>query len=133
VQIDPARGSISFAGQRGINGNVMVDGTDYNNPFFGGTRGGERSGFVPTVPQSSLEEFQVVTTGYAAEYGRSTGGVLNAVSKSGTNAIHGEAFYQIRHKETGLQTPFKSQNLETLQQFGGGAGGALIKDKLLYF
>ena len=51
VQINPQRGSISFAGQRGIYGNVMVDGADYNNPFFGGTRGGERSNFVPTIPQ----------------------------------------------------------------------------------
>jgi hypothetical protein len=133
VQIDQVRGSISFAGQRGINGNVMVDGTDYNNPFFGGTRGGERSGFVFTIPQSSVQEFQVITTGYAAEYGRSTGGILNAVSKSGTNEIHGEAFYQVRHKETGLKTPFGTQNLETLQQFGGGAGGAFKKDKLFWF
>ena len=133
VQIDQARGSISFAGQRGINGNVMVDGTDYNNPFFGGTRGGERSGFVFTIPQSSIQEFQAVTTGYAAEYGRSTGGILNAISKSGGNTTHGEAFYQIRHKETGLQTPFLTQNLETLQQFGGGAGGAVKKDKLFWF
>ena len=62
VQIDPARGSISFAGQRGINGNVMVDGADYNNPFFGGTRGGERSNFVPTIPQTSIAEFQAITT-----------------------------------------------------------------------
>lgn len=133
VQIDEQRGSISFAAQRGINGNVMVDGTDYNNPFFGGTRGGERSGFVPTIPQSSIEEFQAVTTGYAAEYGRSTGGVLNAISKSGTNEYHGEAFYQIRHKETGLLTPFNVQILETLQQFGGGAGGPIKKDKLFFF
>ncbi len=133
VQIDQARGSISFAGQRGINGNVMVDGTDYNNPFFGGTRGGERSGFVFTIPQTSIQEFQAVTTGYAAEYGRSTGGILNAISKSGTNALHGEAFYQIRHKETGLQSPFLTQNLETLQQFGGGAGGTIKKDKLFWF
>ncbi len=133
VQIDQTRGSISFAGQRGINGNVMVDGTDYNNPFFGGTRGGERSGFVFTIPQSSIQEFQAITTGYAAEYGRSTGGILNAVSKSGTNTLHGEGFYQIRHKETGLKTPFNTQNLETLQQFGGGAGGAIKKDKLFWF
>lgn len=133
VQIDPVRGSISFAGQRGVNGNVMVDGSDYNNPFFGGTRGGERSGFVPTVPQSAVEEFQALTTGYAAEYGRSTGGVLNVITRSGANQTHGEAFYQIRHKETGLKTPFNTQSLETLQQFGGGAGGALVPDHLFWF
>jgi hypothetical protein len=133
VQIDQIRGSISFAGQRGINGNVMVDGTDYNNPFFGGTRGGERSNYVPTIPQSAVQEFQAVTTGYAAEYGRSTGGLLNVITKSGTNALHGEGFYQIRHKETGLKTPFNTQSLETLQQFGGGAGGAIKKNKIFWF
>src|SRR5579863_4668287 len=105
VQINPQRGSISFAGQRGINGNVMVDGADYNNPFFGGTRGGERSNFIPTVPQSSVQEFQAITTGYAAEYGRSTGGMLNVVSKSGSNGTHGEGFYQMRPREAGTENP----------------------------
>jgi hypothetical protein len=133
VQIDPTRGSISFSAQRGINGNAMVDGADYNNPFFGGLRGGERSGFVPTVPQSAVAEFQVVSSGYAPEYGRSTGGVLNAITRSGTNGYHGDAFYQIRHKETGLLTPFNVENLETLQQFGGGVGGPIKKDKLFFF
>ena len=133
VQIDPTRGAISFAAQRGINGNAMVDGTDYNNPFFGGLRGGERSGFVPTVPQSAVAEFQVVTAGYAPEYGRSTGGVLNAITRSGANDYHGEGFYQIRHKETGLLTPFNVQVLETLQQYGGGVGGPIKKDKLFFF
>jgi len=132
VQVDPARGSISIAAQRGINGNVMLDGTDYNNPFFGGLRGGERAGFVPTVPQTAVAEFQVVNAGYAPEYGRSTGGVVNAITKSGTNNYHGEGFYQIRHKELGLKTPFGVQVLETLHQFGG-IGGPVKKDKLFFF
>ena len=144
VQINPQRGSISFAGQRGINGNVMVDGADYNNPFFGGTRGGERSNFVPTIPQSSVQEFQAITTGYAAEYGRSTGGVLNAVTKSGTNELHGEGFYQMRPRGAAEENPLIAtiratpnvtvgETREQLQQFGGGAGGAIMKDKLFWF
>jgi hypothetical protein len=144
VQINPQRGSISFAGQRGINGNVMVDGADYNNPFFGGTRGGERSNFVPTIPQTSIQEFQAVTTGYAAEYGRSTGGLLNAISKSGANELHGEGFYQIRPRGAGEENPLIAtiratpnvtvgETREQLQQFGGGAGGAIKKDKLFWF
>jgi hypothetical protein len=133
VQVDSERQQLSFVGQRGINSNVMVDGADYNNPFFGGIRGGERSNFVFTVPQSSIQEFQVVTTGYTAEYGRSTGGILNAITKSGSNELHGDAFYQLRHKELGLQTPFKRQILETQHQYGGSAGGALKKDKLFWF
>ena len=82
IQVDRSRGQLSFLGQRGINTNVMVDGSDYNQPFFGGIRGGERSNFIITTPQSAVQEFQVVTAGYTAEYGRSSGGVLNAITKA---------------------------------------------------
>ncbi|MEZ5355193.1 MAG: carboxypeptidase regulatory-like domain-containing protein [Bryobacteraceae bacterium] len=134
VQVDPQRGQLSFAGQRGINANVMLDGADYNQPFFGGIRGGERSNSIITVPQSAIQEFQVVTTGYSAEYGRSTGGVLNTITKSGTNAIHGDAFYQIRHKELGKVDPVQAiASLETLQQYGGAIGGPITADKLFFF
>src|SRR5207247_119348 len=133
VQVDTERGQLSFLSQRGINSNVMVDGADYNNPFFGGIRGGERSNSVITVPQSAVQEFQAVTAGYSPEYGRSSGGVLNVITKSGANDLHGDAFYQIRHKEMGLKTPFNVQILETLQQFGGSAGGAIKKDRLFWF
>src|SRR6185503_11031441 len=85
AQVDPSRGQISLAGQKGINGNVTIDGADYNQPFFGGIRGGERSNLAFTVPQEAIKEFQVVATGYSAEFGRSTGGIVNAVTKSGTN------------------------------------------------
>src|SRR2546427_10985147 len=77
VQVDQERGQLSFLGQRGINANVMVDGSDYNNPFFGGIRGGGRSDFIVTVPQSSVQEVQAVTAGYNPEYGRATGGVAD--------------------------------------------------------
>lgn len=134
VQVDPSRGQLSFAGQRGINSNIMLDGADYNQPFFGGIRGGERSNFIITVPQSAIQEFQVVTTGYSAEYGRSTGGVMNTITKSGTNEIHGEAFYQLRHKSLGKKDPVQLvRSLETLQQYGGGVGGPVIKEKLFFF
>jgi hypothetical protein len=133
AQVDNERGQLSFVGQRGINSNVMIDGADYNNPFFGGIRGGERSNFIVTIPQSAIQEFQVLASGYTAEYGRSTGGVLNAITKSGSNDWHGDAFYQLRHKELGKLTPFKTQILETLQQFGGSAGGAVKRDKFFVF
>jgi len=134
VQVDPSRGQLSFAGQRGINANVMLDGGDYNQPFFGGIRGGERSNSIITVPQSAIQEFQVITTGYSAEYGRSTGGILNTITKSGSNQLHGDAFYQIRHKEMGSKDPVQLiASLETLQQYGGSAGGPVKKDKLFLF
>jgi len=127
------RGQLSFAGQRGINSNVMVDGTDYNEPFFGGIRGGERSIFAFTVPQSAVQEFQSVVAGYSAEYGRSTGGILNAITRSGGNAFHGDGFYQLRHKELGVKNPLNQQSLETQHQYGGGVGGPIKKDKLFFF
>jgi hypothetical protein len=129
VQIEPQRQQLSFAGQRGVNSNVMLDGADYTQPFFGGIRGGERSNFVITVPQSAVQEFQVVASGYSAEYGRSTGGVLNAVTRSGANDMHGDLFYQIRHKEMGKTNPLGQNALETLQQFGGGVGGPVFIPK----
>ena len=135
VQVEGAtRGQISFAGQRAIYSNIMLDGADYNQPFFGGIRGGERSGSIITVPQSAIQEFQVIPTGYTAEYGRSTGGVMNTITKSGGNDVHGEAFYQIRHRSLSSESPiFLVKPSETLQQFGGGVGGPIIKNKLFYF
>ena len=145
VQVDPSRSQISFAGQRGINSNIMVDGADYNQPFFGGIRGGERSNSIITVPQSSVQEFQAITTGYSAEYGRSTGGVLNVISKSGTNAWHGEAFYQNRNSTLSADGPIPVPDLshpgslinvqpaESLQQWGGGVGGPIKRDKLFFY
>ncbi len=134
VQVEPQRQQLSFAGQRGINANIMVDGADYNQPFFGGIRGGERSNFNFTLPQSAVQEFQAVATGYAAEYGRSTGGVLNVITKSGTNEWHGDAFYQNRNRALSADNPiFLVQPSESLQQWGGSAGGAIAKDKFFVF
>ena len=129
-----SRNQISFAGQRGINSNIMLDGADYNQPFFGGIRGGERSTSIITVPQSAIAEFQVLATGYSAEYGRSTGGVMNTITKSGNNEIHGEGFYQIRHRALSEFNPVVLiRPSETLQQFGGGIGGPIKKNKLFWF
>jgi hypothetical protein len=81
AQVDPSRGQISLAGQRGINSNINVDGVDYNQPFFGGIRGGERSNQAFTLPQEAVREFQVVATGYSDELGRSSCGIDNDVTK----------------------------------------------------
>jgi hypothetical protein len=134
VQVDPQRGQLSFAGQRGIYSNVMLDGADYNQPFFGGIRGGERSSSIITVPQSAIQEFQVVTTGYNAEYGRSTGGVLNTITRSGSNRLHGEGFYQLRHEKWGADNPILGiRSSERLQQFGGAVGGPIKQDRIFFF
>ncbi len=85
AQVDNSRGQISLSGQRGINSNVSVDGMDYNQPFFGGIRGGERSNSAPTLPQESVREFQVVANNFSSGFGRISRGNVNVVTKSGIN------------------------------------------------
>ncbi len=133
VQVDPSRGQLSFAGQRGINSNISVDGADFNQPFFGGIRGGERSNNAFTVPQESIQEFQVVAAGYSAEFGRSTGGLVNAITKSGTNRLKGSAFYVNRNRDWAENNAFGQAAAPTQQQFGGSIGGPLSKDKIFFF
>jgi hypothetical protein len=156
AQVDPQRGQISLSGQRGIYGaNINVDGVDYNQPFFGGIRGGERSNTAFTIPQESIKEFQVIASGYSAEFGRSTGGIVNAVTKSGTNDLHGSAFYlarpsnfarkneffntleqrvnQIASGSTGAPGRREIKPAPTQQQFGGSIGGPVKKDKIFWF
>ncbi len=133
AQIDPQRGQISLSGQRGINANISVDGADFNQPFFGGIRGGERSNTAFTVPQEAIQEFQVVSAGYTAEFGRSSGGVVNAVTKSGTNSFRGTAFYLNRNRDLAEKNAFGQNAAPTQQQFGGSIGGPLQKDKAFFF
>ena len=133
VQVSRAAGHLSFGAQRGIYTNVSVDGTDYNQAFFGGIQGGERAGAAMTLPQSAIQEFQAVTSGFTAEYGRTTSGVVNVSTKSGSNELHGDAFFQIRHPRLGMQDPFGAKVLEDLRQFGGSAGGALKRDTAFWF
>src|SRR5436190_481573 len=147
AQIDPQRGQISLSGQKAINGNVNVDGVDYNQPFFGGIRGGERSNLAFTIPQESIKEFQVVASGYSAEFGRSTGGIVNAVTKSGDNNFSGSAFFVTRPSRFAQSNEFTDalqvQSLTprglsatlapTQHQFGGSVGGPIKKDKMFIF
>jgi hypothetical protein len=137
------RGQISLSGQRGINSNIQIDGADYNQPFFGGIRGGERSNNGYTIPQESIQEFQVVAAGYSAEFGRSTGGVVNAITKSGGNSFHGSAFYLHRPEALSrtnnlLSAIAVARNRDipgapTQQQWGASLGGPLKRDKAFFF
>src|SRR5215471_18749404 len=83
----PDGDEISINGQKGINNNVSIDGADNNNPFFGEQRGGQRPAF--TISLDAIKEFQVVADSAPAEFGRSSGGFINVVTKSGTNTTHG--------------------------------------------
>ncbi len=133
AQVDTSRGQISFAGQRGINSNVSIDGADYNQPFFGGIRGGERSNNAFTIPQEAIQEFQVVASGYSAEFGRSTGGIVNAITKSGTNSPRGSLFYVNRNKDWAEPNAFGQNAAPTQQQWGGSIGGPIAENRLFYF
>ena len=82
---------ISFAGQRGIFNNISLDGGDYNNGFFGEQAGGQRASVDITL--DAVKEFQVIATGAPAEFGRTAGGVVNVITKSGTNTPHGSLFH----------------------------------------
>ena len=134
AQVEPSRNQISLSGQRGIYGaNVNIDGMDYNQPFFGGVRGGERSNNAFTIPQESIREFQVIASGYSAEFGRSTGGVVSVVTKSGTNSYNGSAFYLNRPADLTPENAFGQEAGFTQQQFGGSFGGPIRKDRMFFF
>jgi len=127
------RGQLSVGGQRGINSVINVDGVDFTEPFFGGQRGGERSNSSYIVSQEAVQEFQVVRSGFAPEFGRSTGGVVNVITKSGSNDFHGSAFYYLRHSDFAPRTVFGDNVAPTRQQFGGSLGGRIWKDRTFFY
>src|SRR5690242_1224765 len=128
----PDGDEINFAGQRGIFNNVTLDGGDYNNGFFGEQLGGQRAAI--DLPLEAVKEFQVVATGATAEFGRTGSGIINVVTKSGTNDIHGSGFYFQRLAALTANTsdgkPLKDFHRE---QYGGTIGGPIRRDKAFYF
>ena len=128
----PDGDEITFAGQRGIFNNISLDGGDYNNGFFGEQAGGQRAAIDITL--EAVKEFQVIATGAPAEFGRTAGGVVNVITKSGTNTPHGSVFYFQRMEElTGELSD--GTNLEGFhrEQWGGTFGGPIKKDKAFAF
>ena len=125
---------LSVGGQRGIHNNVSVDGADFNNPFFGEQRGGQRPPF--TFNLDAVREMVVVAQGANAEFGRSGGGFVNVITKSGTNDMHGTLHYfgkdgalssDASHAGLTLKPDFRQH------QFGFTLGGPIAKDNLFYF
>ena len=146
VTLDGNFGLISFRGISGLMNNSTVDGADNNQAFFSEERGRTRISYV--ISQAAVREFQVNTSNFSAEYGRAAGAVVNAVTRSGTNHIHGSAFYYMRDNALGATNAFTvvpvqqpdgdwtSEHIKPLdrrQQFGGTLGGPIVKDKLFYF
>jgi hypothetical protein len=128
----PDGDEINFAGQRGIFNNISLDGGDYNNGFFGEQAGGQRAAI--DIPLEAIREFQVIASGATAEFGRTAGGVVNVISKSGTNEVHGSIFYFQRLEALTANTsdgkPLTGFHRE---QYGGTVGGPIKKDKAFFF
>jgi hypothetical protein len=125
--------SIRINGQGTQNVNYTLDGAGNNDTFNGGNGGAQAR-----TPVEAVQEFQLLTSQFDAEFGASSGGVVNAVSKSGTNAYRGVVFYFNASADMTAQNYFAAkQNLEKAPakqvQFGGNIGGPIIKDKLHFF
>jgi hypothetical protein len=143
-------GLISFRAISTLLNNVEVDGADDNQAYYSEERGRTREGY--STSKFSIQEFQVNTGVYSAEFGRAAGGVINAVTKSGTNNIHGIAFFSDRDNDWGAYNAFTTNTYNTAasgsapsfvtspykpvdwrKEWGFDAGGALKKDKLFWF
>jgi hypothetical protein len=131
-------GLVSVRGMSTLLNDVLIDGADDNQAYFSEERGRTREGYSTSA--SAVREFQVNTGVYSAEYGRAAGGVINSVTKSGGNTLHGELFFSDLDRGFGAYdpgsvsptgAPLKPKDLRKI--YGGSVGGALIHDKLFWF
>jgi Carboxypeptidase regulatory-like domain len=131
-----ATSGLSFTGQRGRSNNVMVDGLDNNDPVLGSVRA--------TFSQEAVREFQVLVDSYSAEFGKASGGVVNIVTKSGTNALRGNAFFYFRDKALNARKHFDKYDIFgnaiavdkppfRQYQWGGTMGGPVRRNKTFFF
>jgi len=140
-------GLLSFRGISYLLNNSTVDGADDNQAYFSEARGRTRSAY--TVTQAAVQEFQVNTSNYSAEYGRAAGGVINTVTKSGGNKVRGEVYFYDRDNALGgaanpytvlynfnastgvTPTPYKPKDWR--KQWGFGVGGPIMRDRIFWF
>jgi hypothetical protein len=137
------RGTVLVSGQRGINTNTTLDGMDFDNGFFGGTFGSAEGRAPLALSQESIKEFSVIRNGASVEFGPSGGGVINLITKNGTNDLHGSGFYYTQPHSTVARlaiptgsaagTLAKEAPDTKKQQYGGSAGGPIFRDHLFYF
>jgi Carboxypeptidase regulatory-like domain/TonB dependent receptor/TonB-dependent Receptor Plug Domain len=124
-----ATSGLSFGGQRARSNNIMVDGVDNNDPVVGAVRS--------TFSQEAIQEFQVLTNSYSAEFGKASGGVVNIITRSGTNETRGNVFEFFR--DEGLNTKNRFERLVDEKppfrrnQFGATLGGPIVRDQTFYF
>ncbi len=134
----PDGDELTIAGQKGIHNNVAVDGADFNNPFFGEQRGGQRPAF--TFNLDAVQEIVVLPGGANAEFGRSSGGFVNVITKSGTNQLRGSLHYFGKSDAiSGTPVHGTGINRQTFDpdfsqhQFGFTLGGPIKRDKAFFF
>ena len=116
-----------MSGQRARSNLVNVDGADATDNSVNGVRS--------TVSQEAVQEFQIITNSYAAEYGRASGGVVNIITRSGSNDFHGDVFGYLRNRNFQAVNPFStvSNPAYTRVQAGVAFGGPIKKDKTFYY
>ncbi|HTM87368.1 MAG TPA: TonB-dependent receptor [Terriglobales bacterium] len=118
---------LNFSGQRARDNQVNVDGADAVDNSVNGIRS--------TISQEGVQEFQIINNSYAPEYGRASGGVVNIITKSGSNQFHGDVFGYLRNRK--LQAVNRFSNVSnpayTRVQAGTAFGGPIVKDKTFYF
>ncbi len=118
---------LNMSGQRARSNLVNVDGADATDNSTNGVRS--------TVSQEAVQEFQIITNNYAAEYGRAAGGVVNIITRSGSNDFHGDVYGYLRNRNFQAVNPFSttSNPAYTRVQAGVAFGGAIKKDKTYYY
>lgn len=128
---DGTFGDVSFRGVPGGN-NFLIDGNDTTDQFYNENAG--RTRIATQISQDAVQEFQVLSDGYSAEYGRAIGGVVNTVTRSGTDDYHGSGFWYFRNRTLDARDPFTTVNPpEVRNQFGGDISGPIIKNKVFFF
>jgi hypothetical protein len=146
VTPDGGSGLVSFHGISGLYNQNYVDGSNNNQMLFSEARG-RASGAPYVYSIDSIKEFQAQTSNYSVEFGQAAGGQVNAITKSGTNHFHGDAFYYLRYPDLNALDPYNkfqalhnngnpfllTQPIHQQHQFGGSVGGPIFKDRLFFF
>jgi hypothetical protein len=131
VSNDGHFGNLSFRGMAG-NSSFLVDGVDNTEQYFNENAG--RTRIASQISQDAVQEFQVVSSNFSAEYGRASAGVVNTVTRSGTNGVHGSGYWFFRNRTLNARDRYAAFNPpEYRHQAGASIGGPIKKDKLFYF
>src|SRR5215831_10703696 len=136
VTRDARFGLLSYHGMSGVYNNFTIEGNDDNQALFSEARG--RTRIASSISANAIQEFQVAQSNFLPEYGRSLGGGINSVVRSGTNQFHADGFYYFRNSSMGALDPVAkangaTQTFEQRQQFGGSIAGPVLRDRLFFF